>query len=262
MPEFQSHEISQGIYRLDDGRMSSFYLVIGENKALLVDTGMGEGLLLPYLRTLTDLPLMLMVTHGHGDHVMHAGEFESVYMSPKDIPFLNGAFQRLGIQTVIDSSRFEPITDEQRIEADDFMLRCLDAGGHSPGSMVFYEENRHLLFTGDAVGSGAGVWMQLTGCLPIRQYRNNLLRLDTFWAGLPDDTQVFPGHWAQQYMHSSGYNPVCRVLVQDMITLCDDILAGRENRKSAPEMMIREEKPVYIASYGRASMVYTDRIIR
>lgn len=256
---YTAYEEAAGVYRLDDGKMSSFYLVKGEKSALLVDTGMAEEPLLPFIRTLTDLPVTLLVTHGHGDHTRHAGEFDPVYMSPLDAPFLGGAFARLGIPEPIDASRFRPLSDGQRLKWDDFSVRCLGVGGHSPGSMVFYEENRRLLFTGDAVGSGVGVWMQLSGCLPIRQYRENLSRLDAFWAGLPADTRVFCGHWEQQFM--AGDNPVRHALARDMIALCDDILAGRENRQPAPEAFAREYKPVYLAAHGRAAMVYTDRVI-
>lgn len=260
MADYQLHKITSGICRLEDGKMSSFYLVTGATRALLVDTGMGDEPLLPFLRTVTDLPITLLVTHGHGDHVMHAGEFDTVYMSSRDVPFLSGAFRRLGIETAIDPSGFLPVSDGIRIDLGDFIIRCADVGGHSPGSTVFYEEKRHLLFTGDALGSGAGVWMQLEGCLSLRQYRENLIRLDALWASLPEDTQVLTGHWDQRFMHSSGDNPVCRALLNDMITLCDQILAGLENRQPAPQTMVREYKPVYTASFGRASMVYTDRI--
>lgn len=259
---YKYFEEIKGVLRLDDGKMSSLYLVKGEQSALLVDTGMGEDPLLPYVRMLTELPVYLLITHGHGDHMMHAGELETVYMSHKDLPLLAGACKRLGIQLPIDVSYFLPLQGSQKLELGEFNVRCVDVGGHTPGSLVFYEENRHLLFVGDAIGSGVGVWMQLIGCLSISQYRDNLAMLDRFWENLPDDTQVFAGHWDQRFMHPSGDNPVCRALVQDMIHLCDDILEGRENRHLAPDIMVREYRPVYAASHGRASMLYTDQVIR
>lgn len=259
---YKYFEETNGVLRLEDSKMSSFYLVKGEQSALLVDTGMGEDPLLPYIRILTDLPLFVLITHGHGDHMMHAAELETVYMSPKDLPFLTGACKRLGIQIPIDPSHFLPLRGGQRLKLGEFSVQCMDVGGHSPGSMVFYEEDRHLLFVGDAIGSGVGVWMQLVGCLPVSQYRDNLALLDCFWANLPDNTQVYPGHWEQRLMHPSGDNPVCRAMLQDMIHLCDDIIEGRENRHLAPDMMAREYRPVYAASHGRASMFYTDQVIR
>ncbi len=256
-----ANEEARGVFRIDDGKQSSLYLVRGQRGALLVDTGMAPEPLAPFLRTETDLPVTLLVTHGHGDHAAHADEFERAYMSPEDIPLLPGAFRRLGIGSGIRTECIRPLTDGLVVEPDGFRVHCLNVGGHTPGSMAFYEEKRSILFTGDAVGSGAGVWMQLEGCLPLSRYRENLKRLDLFWAGLPEDTPVYPGHYGQRFMHPSGDNPVCRELVQDMIELCGRILEGREDRKPAPEFAVREIRPAYTAEYGRASMIYTERVI-
>lgn len=254
-------EETRGVIRIDDGRQSSLYLVRGQRQALLVDTGMATEPLTPFARMLTDLPVTLLVTHGHGDHAAHADEFDRVYMSPEDIPLLPGAFRRLGIDSRISTERIRPLTDGQVLEPDGFTVHCLNAGGHTPGSIIFYEEKRSILFTGDAVGSGVGAWMQLEGCLPLSLYRENLKKLDAFWAELPKDTLVCPGHYGQRFMHPSGDNPVCRELVQDMIELCGRILEGREDRKPAPEFAVREISPAYTAEYGKASMIYTGRII-
>ena len=259
---YTAMEEARNVLRLDDGKLSSFYLVKGEKTALLIDTGMADEPLLPYLRTLTDLPIVLLVTHGHGDHVKRANEFDTVYMNPKDIPLMEGAFRRLGITDAVDTSSFLPVEDGQTLSLGEFTVSCVEVGGHTPGSMVFYEQSHHLLFTGDAVGSGVGVWLQLPGCLPLSAYREGLNRLDAFWAGLPEDTLVLSGHYGQQFMHPSGRNPVCRGLVQDMAELAGLILEGREDRQPAPEMMIRGIRPAYTASHGRAAMVYTDQSIR
>ncbi len=259
---YTAAEEARGVYRLDDGKQSSFYLIKGEKNALLIDTGMGDDPLLPFIRSLTDLPVILLVTHGHGDHIMHANEFETVYLNPKDIPLMEGAFRRLGITTPVDCSGFLPVMHGQVLNLGEFTVDCVEVGGHTPGSMVFYERGRHLLFTGDAVGSGVGVWLQLPGCLPVSRYRENLRRLEAFWQGLPEDTLVFSGHHAQRFYHPSGDNPVCLALVGDMITLCGLILAGKEDRKPAPEMMVREIRPAYMAEYGRAAMVYTGQNIQ
>ena len=108
---YTATEEARGVYRLDDGKMSSFYLVKGEKSALLIDTGMGDDPLLPFLRSLTDLPVALLVTHGHGDHMKHANEFETAYLNPKDISLMDGAFRRLGIPDTIDPSVFLPVQD-------------------------------------------------------------------------------------------------------------------------------------------------------
>jgi hydroxyacylglutathione hydrolase len=57
------------------------YLLEGEKKALLLDTGYGTGTLASFVRTLTDKPLVVANTHVHPDHAAGNGEFEEVCMS-------------------------------------------------------------------------------------------------------------------------------------------------------------------------------------
>ena len=49
------------------------YLVEGTEKAALIDTGYGVGNLKGYIKTLTEKPLIVLITHGHLDHVAGAG---------------------------------------------------------------------------------------------------------------------------------------------------------------------------------------------
>jgi len=57
------------------------YLLEGEEKALLIDTGWGAGNLRAFVEKLTDKPLLVVNTHFHPDHASGNGEFERVYMS-------------------------------------------------------------------------------------------------------------------------------------------------------------------------------------
>ena len=61
-------------------------LIIGEEKALLIDTGYGFGELAGFVRTLTDKPLEVVLTHGHTDHCGGNSQFPMVYMNMMDVP--------------------------------------------------------------------------------------------------------------------------------------------------------------------------------
>lgn len=237
------------VLRLDDGQGSSFYLLEGDDAAVLVDTGMADEPLRPVIEQLTDKPVTVLITHGHPDHMCHAGEFDRVYMEARDIGIIPGAL----------NCRY--FKDGDVLQIGGLRIRVLGVGGHTPGSVVFYEPSRNLLFTGDAVGSGCGVWMQLAHSLPLSQYRINLQRLSTFLAALPEHPAVLTGHAEQRYMKPGSDNPVCLALVQDMEALCTMILEGTVSRTDAPEAFVRGISPAYVAEYGRASMVYSDEVI-
>ena len=76
-------KINDKTWRIEDG-MVRFYLLCGDEKAALVDTGMN----VPEARTiaegLTDLPVILINTHADPDHISGNGAFEEFYMSPAE----------------------------------------------------------------------------------------------------------------------------------------------------------------------------------
>ncbi|WP_222426463.1 MBL fold metallo-hydrolase [Amycolatopsis rhizosphaerae] len=67
-PWFAIRPLADGVYVLSEpGHVNSF-LVLGDERALLFDTGMGIGSILREVRTITDLPLLVVNSHHHFDH--------------------------------------------------------------------------------------------------------------------------------------------------------------------------------------------------
>lgn len=58
----------------------NLYLLEGEDKALLIDTGYAVGNLKSFVKTLTKKPLVVANTHYHPDHSGGNGEFLEVYV--------------------------------------------------------------------------------------------------------------------------------------------------------------------------------------
>ena len=59
----------------------NMYLLEGDEKALLIDTGYGVGNLRAFVEKLTDKPILVANTHFHPDHAAGNGEFEAVHLS-------------------------------------------------------------------------------------------------------------------------------------------------------------------------------------
>ena len=82
---FDIQKIREKVWRIWDAEKNTFYLLEGEDKAAVIDTGITEGAqITPMLRTLTDKPLILILTHAHPDHFYHMDEFDTVYMSHEE----------------------------------------------------------------------------------------------------------------------------------------------------------------------------------
>ena len=69
-------ELAENVYLLNEFDGTNCYLVVGSEKALLIDCGTGFCDIRGAAEKLTDLPITLAATHGHGDHIGGAGQFE------------------------------------------------------------------------------------------------------------------------------------------------------------------------------------------
>ena len=82
---YQIEKIADDTWYINEGGLDAVYVVAGSQRAVLVDTGSGTGDLTALVRSLTDKPFDVILTHGHPDHAGGARQFEKVYLHPDDI---------------------------------------------------------------------------------------------------------------------------------------------------------------------------------
>src|SRR5687768_14672474 len=78
-PWFTVDRINDSVWKISDRGEDNLYLVEGSDSALLIDTGLGAINLVDFVRKITSLPLIVINTHGHPDHVGSNNQFEKVY---------------------------------------------------------------------------------------------------------------------------------------------------------------------------------------
>ena len=76
-------QINETTWRIED-RGVRFLLLCGTKKAALIDTGMTTKNAREIVEDLTELPIILINTHGDPDHIAGNGAFDKVYMSPEE----------------------------------------------------------------------------------------------------------------------------------------------------------------------------------
>lgn len=243
--QFQVTWLKPGVWRIDDWFTASCYLVEGRDKALLIDTGLGEGDLAGLVSTLTPLPVEVAVTHTHGDHMHWIDKFQRVYLHKEDIPLVKEAPENYpGALSVPGASLPELVPIEEGTKLDlggGVEVEVWELPGHTPHSVVFADHFHRCFFTGDAIGSG---YIVLLICPEsqakelVAQYRKDLER---FLPRLPQIQQYawLGGHGIQEngcnLRHQQDYlagvsqyfNPIRGRVVEDMIQLCDDLLTGK-----------------------------------
>lgn len=241
-------------------------LIEGSEQAVLIDAGEDKDNLYDYVRTLTDKPVTLVITHGHIDHIARTGDFENVLMDLKDEAIYRDhtvLLENQGFTSVMPFEKVQAVPKTIPLGPSDELI-IVPLPGHTPGSILIVDPISRSVYTGDALGSGCGCWMQIDGCLTISEYRNNIASaLQTLKQLNVDSTWTFVGgHFGQEYMSQvSSYNKFDLDLMKDMLTLCDKLLAG-EDLYTPAEVMHIEGCQAYYTVYGKAEMFTVKELVK
>lgn len=169
-------QLSKRIYAMDDMGATG-YVVLGNEKALIIDTMNGSEDLKAVVRTITDLPLLVVNTHGHCDHIAGNLYFEETYLHPADFslakehssfPEFVEECKKLGLEM----PPFQEILDGEVIDLGDATLEVIHFPGHTPGGICLLYREERVLFTGD--GINCHLWMQLDNSLSLKELKKSM----------------------------------------------------------------------------------------
>lgn len=150
---YTSRKVTDEITSITDYDMDQLYVIDKGDKALLIDSAMGKGNLLEYLRehvlTNKDCDLYAFITHDHNDHYRGLQWFtESKQL--KKVYVHQG--EAAGTLQLIPAEKIEYIHDGQKVAFGEDELYFTMVSSHTAfGSVMFY---RDTFFTGDTFGSG------------------------------------------------------------------------------------------------------------
>jgi glyoxylase-like metal-dependent hydrolase (beta-lactamase superfamily II) len=187
--KYISNEVAPGVRMIRDFDGDKMYLLTGSQRALLIDAGMGSGDLRGYVESfIGDLPLDVVITHGHPDHIARIGQFQedcAVYMHHADLPMVKRFIDRMNYE--IDLEKIIHIDENFVFDLGDRTLRVHHIPGHSPGCIVLFDEKNGILLSGDAIGSNRptivdALWMQMSP-VSIDQYLSTLKEFRSKVAG-------------------------------------------------------------------------------
>ena len=172
-----------GIIRIEDYDLDKMYLVIGSERAVLIDGGWDPSGDLPTLcQELTGfaLPIDLVVAHGHPDHIMQAQRFldagHKVYLPVADLALASDFGVKLSQDQILD------IGEGDVLDLGNGSLHVFSIPGHTPGSIVLLDEASGDLYASDAFGSNRryvpdSAWLQIN---PDATAESVLRRLNAF----------------------------------------------------------------------------------
>jgi glyoxylase-like metal-dependent hydrolase (beta-lactamase superfamily II) len=155
------------------------YLIVGKQKALLFDTGMGISDIRKVTRELTPLPIIVLNSHTHNDHVGGNWQFDTIYSMDTAFTRQNAKGSSVDAQAEIaagqicgelpksfdgKSYRTKPWTitkfvrDFETIDLGGRSLEIMATPGHTPDAISLIDHANGLLFTGDTYYP-APIWL-------------------------------------------------------------------------------------------------------
>jgi glyoxylase-like metal-dependent hydrolase (beta-lactamase superfamily II) len=141
------------------------YLILGEQRAVLFDAGTGTRDIVPVVRSLTTLPVTVIPSHLHFDHVGALGRLDRTALL--DVPMLRARvhdsrltlerYEFMGFLENLKEPTFrvdEWWAPDSSIELGRRSIRVLWTPGHTPTSVSLYDARRHQVFVGDFLYPG------------------------------------------------------------------------------------------------------------
>lgn len=248
------------------GASAWMHLIVGQERALLIDTAFGIGDLRGLVETLTDKPVDVVNTHFHGDHSAGNGQFETVFIHKYDIPYLEMSEKAenrlLPAPGTYREEDIIPLRSAKHIAMEDGFVFRLGEGhevevihmpGHAAGGCMLLDRKYNLLFSGDAVVFTPTL---IIGRFPAPYYPEYLTVTafrDALKKALPrckNVKKLYTGHSVQ------GISPV---YLTDMMDCCEKIIAHPDQYETYDYVSDPSQKQIMCV--GHAMIVYTnDRI--
>ncbi len=223
-------KLSDSVYHMYESNGVYCTLIIGSEKALLVDSGFGCSDLPERVSTLTDKPLMVLNTHGHFDHIQANSFFSSVLIHKDDVPLLsknNSILYKLAFYLLYlskssnaDKKRYlktitlrKPkiayIQDGDVIDLGTIAITVVGTPGHTKGSVCLLDPVNHFVYSGDTVSNH--VWICLKESMSVQTYMESLEKLLPL---MDDSYQIVSAH---------SDVPLRTVVIGNMIRCCGNI---------------------------------------
>ena len=179
-PWFEVYKIRPGVFAIYEPHQQEeviSYLITGNKRALLFDTGMGISNIKTLAQGLTSLPINLLNSHTHNDHVGDNWRFNESQIYAMDTAFTrkNARGSREDAQAEITpdqlcgslppgfvASQYSTrpfgighwLHDGDKINLGGRVLEVIATPGHTPDAIALLDRKNDLLFTGDSYYAG------------------------------------------------------------------------------------------------------------
>lgn len=235
-PWFDVRSTGDGVFIIEEPfhveRVKS-YLIVGTDRAALIDTGTGVGDMCALVEEMTDRPVVVVQSHAHWDHIGGSWRFEEVWIHEAEVDAIRAGVGNVKMRraladdqltgplpagfdrdafVILPAAHARTMADGATFDLGDVVLEAIHGPGHSPGGVSLLDRARGYLFSTDVAYAG-DLYVYDPGLLPV--YAASLRRLAALGPSL---SAVFPAHDA---------SPIDPAMLPRMVDGVDAIIAGR-----------------------------------
>ena len=182
------------------------YIIRKDEKTIdciIVDTGLNAEPLIDFLKRKNLNPQVLILTHGHADHIAGIALLRKNFSKIKvcihkaDSHMLGDAvsnFSYFAGVKIVNTPADIIFDKEEQIEYAGLKFQLIHTPGHTPGGICLYNRNEKILFSGDTLFAGSIGRTDFSGYDVQKCFEQLVDNIRKKLLVLPDDTTVLPGH--------------------------------------------------------------------
>ncbi len=187
--EYFSTELRDGIFLIGldmggegvDGReikpghaTSNSYLIVGKEKALLIDSMADKPGFKEFAESVAKVPVMFALSHGHLDHIMRLKDFDEFWLHKEDEELLHGAYGMPVYEGIPGTVHY--LQHGDAIDLGDRLVEVIHIKGHTMGSLLFLDKKTKTLISGDTIARR--LLYGISGWVPMDEFAKSIMELE------------------------------------------------------------------------------------
>lgn len=260
-------EIAENTWCITDGWHNFTYLLIGAEKAILIDSCSGEGNIRAVVESITEKPVMVLNTHGHFDHTGGNSCWPEAWMTKEASlhakePF-GPEYAKWFYSKPYPDYKIHLIEDGQRIDLGKRSVEIITIPAHSEGSAAVLDESTRFLFTGDEIESGQVIWIVRNRAVSLKELAHmHKHSMEKLLARRNEYDYIWPAHngmplFPDRYLHD--FIKLDQLIAEDAWQVMEDTAGfGFPADNQAVPNPFKDYGKLCRAQYGTANIIYSE----